>query len=212
MPIINDVKNALFFLCRGEFKELLFRLRVYMGKVDLHYASLEELGLSADRSHDYAHSGGAHLEKVLSGLKINPRDAIIDFGSGKGGVLITLAKFPFAKITGVELLPELVAIAEQNLKILNISNVTMVLCDAADFTELEEYNFFYFYNPFPRSVMDIVVHNICVSLRKKPRPAHLIYCNPVFHDILVANSPFHKTEEFYHQQIHQPIYVYSNKP
>jgi SAM-dependent methyltransferase len=212
MPIFNDVKNALAFLCRGELKEFLFRLRVYFSKIDLHYASVKELGLSVDRSYDYAHSGGIHLENVLSHLNITHEDAIVDFGSGKGGVLITFAKFPFAKITGVELLPELVAIAKQNFKILNISKVTMVVCDAADFTDLDEYNYFYFYNPFPRSVMAAAVQNIQSSLLKKPRCAHLIYCNPEFHDIVIANTPFRKTEEFYHHQLHHPIYIYSNKP
>jgi tRNA1(Val) A37 N6-methylase TrmN6 len=212
MPIINDVKNALAFLCRGEFKEFLFRLRVYFSSIDLSYVSVHELGLSTDRSHHYAHSGGINLENVLNHLEITQKDAIVDFGSGKGGVLITFAKYPFAKITGVELLPELAAIAERNLKILNISNVTIVISDAADFTDLDEYTYFYFYSPFPRSVMADVMYNIQSSLLKNPRSAHLIYCNPEFHDVVENNSPFRKTEEFYHHQLHHPIYVYSNKP
>jgi tRNA1(Val) A37 N6-methylase TrmN6 len=212
MPIISDVKNALTLLRRGEFKEFLFRLRVYFSKIDLRYASVHELGLSADRSHHYAHSGGINLENVLNRLNITKEDAIVDFGSGKGGVLITFAKYPFSKITGVELLPELVAIAEQNFKILKISNVTMVVSDASEFSDLDDYNYFYFYSPFPRNVMAAVLHNIQSSLLKKPRFVHLIYCNPEFHDILESASPFHKTEEFYHHQLNHPIYVYTNQP
>lgn len=212
MPICTDVKNALAFLCRGEFKEFLFRLRVHFSKIDLRYASVHELGLSADRSHDYRHSGGIHLENVLNHLNITHDDAIVDFGSGKGGALVTFAKYPFSKITGVELLPDLVAIAERNFKILNISNVTMVVSDAADFTDLGEYNYFYFYSPFPRSVMASVIHNIQDSLLKQPRRVHLIYCNPEFHDLLEQNPPFRMTGEFYHDQLRLPIYVYSNKP
>lgn len=212
MPIHTDVRNALAFLCRGEFREFLFRLRAYFSKIDLRYASVRELGLSADRSHDYRHSGGVHLENVLNHLNITPADAIVDFGSGKGGALVTFAKYPFSKITGVELLPELVAIAEQNFKILNISNVTMVVSDAAEFTDLDGYTYFYFYSPFPRPVMDAVLHNIQASLLKKPRPVHLIYCNPEFHDSVVTDSPFRKTGEFHHRQLNLPIYVYSNQP
>lgn len=212
MPILTDVKNALAFLCRGEFKEFLFRLRVRFSKIDLSYASVKELGLSADRSHDYRHSGGIHLENVLNHMDITHEDAIVDFGSGKGGALITFANYPFSKITGVELLPELVAIAEQNFKILNISNVTMVVSDAAAFTDLDVYNYFYFYSPFPRNVMAAVLHNIQSSIVKKPRFVHLIYCNPEFHDIVEKDSPFQKTGESYHHQLHHPIYVYSNKP
>ena len=212
MPIITDVKNALAFLGRGEFREFLFRLRVHFSKIDLSYASVRELGLSADRSHDYRHSGGIHLENVLNRLNISPKDAIVDFGSGKGGALITFAKYPFAKITGIELMPELIAIAEQNLKVLKISNVIMVASDAADFTDLNGYNYFYFYSPFPRSVMAAVMHNIQSSLLEKPRTVHLIYCNPEFHDLVITDSPFHKSDEFNHLQLHLPIYLYSNQP
>jgi len=212
MPILTDVRNALAFLWRGEFKELLFRLRVYFSKIDFHYASVKELGLSADRSHDYRHSGGIHLENVLNSLQITQEDAIVDFGSGKGGALVTFAKYPFSKITGVELLPELVAIAEQNFRLLHISNVTMVVSDAADFTDLDEYTYFYFYSPFPRSVMAAVMHNIQSSLLKKPRGVYLIYCNPEFHDLVEKESPFCKTAEFHHRQLRLPIYVYSNSP
>ncbi len=212
MPILHDIKNALAFLRRGEIKEFLFRLQVYVRKIDLRYASVNELGLCADKSHHYAHSGGVHLEKVLNSLNINADDAIVDFGSGKGGALITFAKYPFKKISGIELLPELVTIAEQNFKKLNISNVAMIVSDAADFTDLDAYNYFYFYSPFPRSVMAVVMHNIQSSLLKKPRPLHLIYCNPEFHDLVEKDSTFHKSEEFYHNQLHHPIYVYANTP
>jgi len=210
MPLVTDIRNALSYLLRGEFKEFLFRLRVHFSKIDFRYASVNELGLSADRSHDYRHSGGIHLEHVLDRLHITQSDAIVDFGSGKGGALATFAKYPFSKITGVELLPELVAIAAENFRILGISNVTMVVSDAADFTELDEYTYFYFYSPFPRSVMGSVLANIQTSLRNVPRCAHIIYCNPEFHDLVEAVSPFCKTGEHHHRQLRLPIYVYSN--
>lgn len=212
LPLLTDIKNALAFLRRGEFKEFLFRFRVHFSKIDLRYASVQELGLSTDRSHHYAHSGGINLEKVLNSLNISREDAIVDFGAGKGGALITFARYPFAKITGVELSPELAAIAEKNFKILNIPNVTMVVKDAADFTELDEYNYFYFFNPFPRSVVAAVIQNIHSSLSQRPRTVHLIYCNPEFHDILEQDSLFLKTGEFYHRQLCLPVFVYSNQP
>ena len=212
MPILTDLKNALSFLRRGEFKELLFRFRVYFSEIDLRYASADELGLCADRSYHYAHSGGVNLEQVLNDLDITQEDAIVDFGSGKGGALATFASYPFAKITGIELLPELVAIAKRNFEILKISNVHMVVSDAAEFTDLDDYNYFYFYSPFPGKVMTAVLQNIQSSLLEKPRAAHLIYCNPEFHDVVVNDSAFRKTAEFYHHQLHHPIYLYSNQP
>ncbi len=212
MQIITDIRNALSFICRGEFKEVIFRLRVYFSSVDFSYASIQTLGLSAEKSHDYRHSGGVHLERVLNNLKITNEDAIVDFGAGKGGALVTFSKFPFSRVTGVELLPELAAIAEQNFKLLGIPNVSMVIADATEFLDLESYNYFYFYSPFPRNVMSAVITNITNSLSTNPRIVRLIYCNPEFADIIENNSPFCKTGMFHHHQLNLPIYIYSNQP
>ncbi len=212
MGIITDIRNALSFIYRGEFKEAIFRLRVYFSAIDFSYASIQTLGLSAERSHDYRHSGGIHLEKVLNSFKITTQDAIIDFGAGKGGALVTFSKFPFHTITGVELLPELATIAEHNFKLLGITNVSIVICDAAEYLDLESYNYFYFYSPFPQSVMSAVITNITNSLTKNPRTVRLIYCNPEFTDMIENQSPFYRTDIFHHHQLDLPIFIYTNQP
>jgi SAM-dependent methyltransferase len=212
MPLVSDIKNALSFLCRGEFQEFFFRLRAHFGALDLRYASVGELGLSPERSHDYRHSGGIHLEKVLDTLQIGAEDAIVDFGAGKGGALITFAKYPFARITGIELKPELAEIARSNFRLLKLTNIGMVVGDAADFSELDAYNYFYFYSPFPEEVMATVMRNIAASLAKAPRAATLIYCNPEFHETVIEQSPFHKSGEFLHRQLSLPIFLYRYRP
>ena len=208
MSLIVNAKNALSLLCRGEWREFVFRVRVYRGEIDLRNASTDDLGLSADRSHEYSNSGGLHLDKVLRALKITPGDSIVDFGSGKGGALITFAKYPFAKITGVELSPELVAIAKKNLRKLDIGNVNMATGDAADFTDLDGYNYFYFFSPFPAPIMRAVIKNIASSLAGKPRKLTIIYFNPEHHESVVTGSPFVKIKEFHHHQL--SYYIYSN--
>ncbi len=209
VSFITDIKNALSLVFQGEWRELLFRLRVYRGEIDLCNASTEDLGLFPDRSHEYSNSGGIHLDTVLRALKITNRDSIVDFGSGKGGALITFSKYPFSRITGIEISPELVAVAEKNLKKLNIRNVNMIVSDAADFTELDGYNYFYFFNPFPADIIRAVVKNIGRSLTKNPRKLMIIYFNPEYHDAIVTDSPFIKTQEFRHHRL--SYYIYSNK-
>jgi SAM-dependent methyltransferase len=209
MSLTTDILNALSLVIHGEWREFMFRLRVHTREIDLKNAYLDELNLTEERSHYYANSGGLHLEKVLRNLNITSRDAIVDFGSGKGGALITFSRYPFSKIAGVELSPELVAIAEDNFKKLNIGNITMRVSDAADFTDLDEYNYFYFFSPFPCSVMSTVIQNICSSLIASPRKAAIIYFNPECHDAVVSDSPFVKVMEFHHHEL--DYYVYSNK-
>ena len=109
MSFFLDAKNACSLIAMGEWREFIFRIRVHIQKIDLKNCSLDELQLPEERCHDYANSGGLSLETVLRALKITSRDAIVDFGSGKGGALITMARYPFARIMGVEISPELVA-------------------------------------------------------------------------------------------------------
>jgi SAM-dependent methyltransferase len=208
VSLIVDAKNALSLLCRGEWREFIFRVRVYRGEIDLRNATTDDLGLPAERTHEYSNSGGLHLEKVLRALKITREDAIVDFGSGKGGALITFAKYPFSKITGVELSPELVATAKINLKKLDIDNVDMIISDAADFTDLDGYDYFYFFNPFPAAVMSTVIKNIASSLARRPRKLTIIYFNPEHHESVVTDSPFVKIQEFHHHDL--SYYIYSN--
>jgi SAM-dependent methyltransferase len=210
MSLITDITNALSLLRLGEWREFLFRVRVHLQHIDLSNTYLDELNLTAERSHYYANSGGIHLEKVLRTLDITPGDSIVDFGSGKGGALITLSRFPFARVAGVEIAPELVGIARDNLDKLKIQNVTMTVGDAAEFTDLDGYNYFYFFSPFPSAVMRSVIKNICDSLTRRPRKAVIIYFNPEFHDAVVSDSPFVKTREFNHHEL--SYYLYSNRP
>ena len=208
MSMVTDAKNALALLFSGEWREFLFRVRVHLLKIDLRNVYLDELKLQEERCHYYANSGGVHLEQVLRELKITPQDAIVDFGSGKGGALITFCRFPFAKIGGVELSPELAAIARENLRKLNIGRVALAVCDAADFTDLDDYNYFYFFSPFPCTVMGQVMQNIGASLTRRPRKAVVIYFHPECHAAVVTDSPFVKIKEFNHHQL--GYYVYSN--
>ncbi|MFA7402535.1 MAG: methyltransferase domain-containing protein [Pelobacteraceae bacterium] len=209
MILANDIKNALSLLFRGEWQEFIFRMRVHIQKIDLRNTYLEELNLPEERCHYYANSGGPHLDRVLKALKITRQDSIVDFGSGKGGALITMSRYPFAGIAGVEIAPELAAIAQQNFAKLGIKNITMHISDAAHFTDLDEYNYFYFFSPFPAAVMSAVMRNICVSLANRPRKATIIYFNPECHDSVVTDSPFVKTDEFNHHEL--GYYIYSNR-
>ena len=208
MALTSDISNAVSLLLHREWRECIFRLRVHIQKIDLKNVYLDELHLPEERCHYYANSGGPHLDKVLRTLNISPQDSIVDFGSGKGGALITFSRYPFAKIAGVELSPELVAIAEKNFAKLNLQNITMFVADAADFTDLDEYNYFYFFSPFPGNVMRAVIEHISASLRNRPRKTVIIYFNPECHDDVVNNSPFVKVTEFHHHEL--GYYVYTN--
>jgi SAM-dependent methyltransferase len=206
--MIEKIKLYLYLLRKRDWRAINYRLQFLFRQIDLKNVCVDELKLPVERSYDYADSGGAALERLLNHLEITPQDSIIDFGCGKGGALITLAKYPFSKITGVELSAKLVAIARKNLGKLRLDNVTIELADATEFADLDGYNYFYFFNPFPCRVMKTVIGNISQSLSRKPRKVTIIYLNPECHDVVVADSPFVKQLEFDHPFL--KYYLYSN--
>jgi SAM-dependent methyltransferase len=208
ISLIEKIKIYLRLLLRRDWRAINYRLQFLFRKIDLENVYVEELNLSAERSHYYSDSGGTELEKVLDRLKITSQDTIVDFGSGKGGALITLAKYPFSKITGVEISDKLIKIAQRNLRKLWIDNVNLVLSDAVEFTELDDYNYVYFFNPFPCIIKQSVIENLKISLTRKPRKITIIYLNPICHDAVVTDTPFIKQEEIDHPSL--KYFIYSN--
>jgi len=203
--LTRGVKNAAILLSQGKWQEFLVRLRISLGQVDLKHDSSETV---TDRTHYYADSGGLAFEKIMDRFPITSDDAIVDFGCGKGGILISLSRYPFAKIVGVEISPELGEIAKNNIRKLKIRNVEIECCDASNFRGLDEFNYFYFFDPFPCVVMKEVLDNIEESLNDNPRKVTIIYLNPNCHDLLDASGIFRKTQEIPHFE--HKCFIYSN--
>jgi SAM-dependent methyltransferase len=165
--------------------------------VDLRGVLTEDLGLDDRRSVMYWNSGGADLDAVFQTFDIAPHDSVMDLGCGKGGALITLARYPFAHVDGVEISAQLVEIARRNLSRLQINKPRIFCSDAENFTDLDPYTYLYLYHPFREPVMKRVLENIGESLRRKPRRLTLVYKNPVC-ELLVLAADFSPIRDFHH--------------
>jgi SAM-dependent methyltransferase len=163
------------------------------------------MGLSEERSFGYRNSGGPDLDKLLQTLPICRSDAVLDVGCGKGGAMLTLAKYPFVRVDGIELSPQLARTAQHNLRRSRISNTTIYCGDATAFIDLDTYTYFYIYNPFPEVIMRSVIGNIVFSLKKRNRKATLIYKNPQMNNLIV-DAGFRKVTET--RQTHHPFAIY----
>ena len=203
---VRGLRNGIALLLKGEWREFLIRLRIYLGHVDLRYDSTEAV---SERTHYYSDSSGIEFDEIISSFPITSDDAIVDFGCGKGGVLISLSKYPFSKITGVEISPEYAEIARENMRKLGITNVRIECGDASAFTPLDEYNYFYFFDPFPCVVMKDVLNNIEKSVTAHPRKVTIIYLNPFCHDLIETSDMFSKTGELAHFE--HKCFIYSNE-
>jgi SAM-dependent methyltransferase len=191
--IIIATKKAIFpfYIKIVAFNNYLIGLKEKKRGLDFsEHASLDQLGLNSKISNQYEPTKISKLKKIFSLINISNNDSILDFGCGKGRTIHYMNNFPFSQIDGVEISDKLSEIANNNMKILNLENTSIFNSDAANFKQLNTYNHFYFYNPFPIYVFKCVIDNIVESLIEHPRVITLIYVEPTCHDIIISNSVF----------------------
>jgi SAM-dependent methyltransferase len=146
--------------------------------------TLEELGLTAEEGNIYAASSPDDLKNIFGHLDIQPTDAILDFGCGKGGAMFEMSKFPFARISGVEINAHVCTIARNNFRQLGIEHLEVFQSEAGAFIDLDGFNYFYLYNPFPEPVVLKVLNNIQASYRRHNRKIALIYYLPAQQELI----------------------------
>ena len=127
------------------------------------------------------------------------RYTFLDLGSGKGRTLLMASEYAFRRVLGVELLPELNQIAQDNIREFKseprkCGKVESVCQDARVFEFPNESLLIYLFNPFLESGLAQVVRNLELSLRKSPRPVIVLYHNPLFANVLDTSSVLKKTD------------------
>jgi len=130
----------------------------------------------------YEPSGWFYLRRALRSRDVRPGDVFVDFGSGKGRIVYQAARYPFARVIGVEISEHLSAVArlniERNRQRLVCKDVELVTMDAAEFRIPDEMTHAYFYYPFGGETFRRVLDNIVESLDRTPRRLTLIYACP----------------------------------
>jgi hypothetical protein len=130
----------------------------------------------------YEPSGWLYLRRALRKRDVKPTDVFIDFGSGKGRVVFQAARYPFARVVGVEISEALNEVARRNVERnrhrLVCQNVVLVTTDAAGFEVPDDMTVAYFFYPFSGSTFERVLENIVASLDRRPRRVTLIYACP----------------------------------
>lgn len=142
---------------------------------------------------------------LVYGLDIDyGKYTFIDYGAGKGRVLLIAAELPFQAVVGIELSEELCSIAIANInKIgpgkLAAQSVTCEHADARTFPLPDTPLICYLYNPFGESVLKAVVDSLDASLNANPRTAYIVYVQPEHRNVidaaglweLVENDKYH---------------------
>lgn len=142
------------------------------------------------RSPNWRHGVGyapvpvAHGMALLEHLQI-PYDqyTFIDFGAGKGRMLLLAARFPFREVIGVEYSPPLFEALQQNLVRCRDAQrrclrVRGVLQDAAHFELPMHPLVLFFHHPFEEPVFRQILDRLEASLAVAPRDVRVVYYDP----------------------------------
>src|SRR5579862_930699 len=138
------------------------------------------------------------LDALCAQTHCDFRDFVfIDLGSGKGRVLLMAADYPFQRIVGIELLPELHRAAQENIaKYKSESQKCFALetiCeDAVDFHFPDEPFVLYLFNPLPEPGLRRAIATLEQSLHTQPQAVYLLYHNPLLEHVLSGSAMLKK--------------------
>jgi hypothetical protein len=149
------------------------------GNIALHELAIESENRTLGFS--YVPSPGLLVETLLSNIDEDlGRFTFVDFGSGKGRVLLLASHYPFREVVGVEFSPALHEIAQDNIRryqspARRCQNVHSVCADAATFALPEREYVLYFNNPFAEPVFTRVLDNIQAAHGRSQRKLYFLY-------------------------------------
>jgi SAM-dependent methyltransferase len=139
------------------------------------------------------------LESLKQGdPKIDFREfTFIDIGSGKGRVLLMAADYPFRRVLGIELMPDLHRVAKENIgKYKSASQqcfaIESVCAEAGEFVFPPAPTVLYLFNPLPESGLARMISNLEQSLREHSRPVFVVYHNPLLETVVTRNAIFQR--------------------
>jgi hypothetical protein len=185
----------------GSAKALYVSARDGMGRLMFESAGsantaervhLDTLGLGAPDRISYTPSGWLALRRALPRKSVTPDDVFIDYGSGKGRVVLQAARYPLKRVIGLEIAPELNAAARANLELerdrLSCQDVELVTADVLDFELPDDVTIAYMYNPFRGETFSAAIERLIASVDRRPRRVRIVYVNPLEHDRLIATG------------------------
>ncbi len=176
--LVADVSDAVYGVMQDKMHGVDFFANM----------EIEETGVSEEKGNRYQ---ATHV-RALSFFKkyfkkYPPKGAIIDIGCGKGQMLKFFSGFPFTRVDGLEYSSTVGEIAISNMNKLNLS-CRVFIGDASCFEDLDDYNYFYLFNPFPQPVVEKFIENLNKSTARKQRDITVFYLTPVCYELFINNG------------------------
>jgi SAM-dependent methyltransferase len=158
------------------------------------WTDLTDLTIASENlegAQPYHQTRARPFREVMAALALPKDCTFVDFGSGKGRVLLLALDYGFEKVVGIDFAAELCAVAQHNIDTykknksgiedvpVSINNV-----DAVDYRIEPDQRVFYLFHPFSARILTQVIGNINRSLAEAPRQIWVIYLNPEFGHVI----------------------------
>jgi hypothetical protein len=171
------------------------------GRVALETLTLRGVNLAS--GHAYRPSPYFVFKWALAAVDDDLRRlSFVDYGAGKGRVVLLASQRPFTAVGGIEFAEELHDNATMNIaqfprSRMKCRNVECALDDVVNIAAPDSEAIHYFFNPFSREIFAEVLKGIVTSYHARPRRLYLILID------MDAAELMHKTGVF--QEVKLPI-------
>jgi len=189
-------KRGLINTFQFVFYEYLFDI---VHNVDTKgYMDLDNMQTVSDKQYATKYQGSNYfiLNKFFKKYKKDvDNSTIIDFGSGKGRILIMAMKYNVKKCIGVEFAKELITTSKLNIDKYKQNNnikteVELIFDSALNYEFNEKENILFFYNPFNETILGPILDKV---LKLKTDPM-IVYINPLHKELF--NVDFVEIDNF----------------
>jgi SAM-dependent methyltransferase len=184
-------------------------VRSRLGDRSLNILTTDECvaqAINQEFSPDHPYPGGAHRaiaftagRRLLRRLDPGPEDALLDYGCGAGRMVCAAAQYPFRRVIGIEIEPQVHALAEKNARSLRHFQVRpeLICADATTYRVPDEITIVFVYNSFGGEVLRSALTRVVESHDRAPRRLRLVYANPKEHEVVVSMGRFRDAGRFW---------------
>ncbi len=148
-----------------------------------------------DQQFGYQPIDPRSLQMALDWLKPDGSDVFVDMGCGLGRAMLIAAKYPFARVMGVEYSRELYVSAHRNSNRAASRlgrSMQAIHGDATSWQFPADVTVVFLFNPFQGDKLADMLGNLKRSIAKSPRTVHIVYSLPKFDDDLLARCEWLK--------------------
>ena len=135
--------------------------------------SSDDFGFSPAAVHAYVPTPWSLARRALDVIEVSPDDVFLDYGCGRGRVLVVALHYPFRRVIGVELIPALAKDARRNVA-RHRTRSQVIEGDAATSPLSDEVTVIYMFNAFGSDTLNDVLSRIRESISRRPRAIRVL--------------------------------------